>query len=382
MKTKWIALALCAALLITLAGCGRPRADANSAQTAPPKAAEPPQAAPDAQSAPAPEDAPSPAAAAPEPPRSVPLSFPLLSSAFSAEETDEMINHNARRCALMVVNYYYCCRLYSDGGRALVRFEIVDNKLRDRQLLIPDCGAEFLSESGGRLYCLGADGRPVSVSTDGTDLRVELDTPCLSLQLFDGALYCLAADGTLLRLSGGGREALLAHCSSAFVSRCGVFYTAAADGRAHLFDPAARTDVTLTASAADTLSVIGTELWYAASEPDGRHVCALDLMTGAERRMAEPFSSAADFFRGWDGVCRLRLTLAGEQRSIACAAVFDTPLSGWERESGERRLTRALNAPLRTEELFSADGAALGFSLIMPGGSADLSLAADNPPEK
>ncbi|MBR0040910.1 MAG: hypothetical protein IJP64_05985 [Oscillospiraceae bacterium] len=375
MTKKLIALLLCAALLGALAGCGSPRGD--TAASAPSPAGAAPESVPSVSEAPAPEGA-----ALPDPPQNRALSFPLLPAPFSDAETDEMINHNARRCALMSGTAFYCCRLYSDGSRALVRFEIIDNKLRDRSLLVPDCGADFLSEHGGRLYYLGADGRPESVKTDGTDRRVELDTPCLSLQLYGGALYCLTADGLLLALRGGEEEALLAGCASAFVSGSGIFYTAASDGRAHLFDPEARTDVTLTASAADTLTVVGTELWYASSEPDGRHICALDLASGAERRMAEPFSGTADFFRGWDGICRLRLTAADGQRVIACAQVFDTPLSGWEKASGERRLTRALNDPLRSEELLAPDGTALGFELIMPGGASERSLAADNPPEK
>lgn len=375
MKRKTLALLLCAALLCALAGCGSPRGERTAPAPAPSDAG--------GQPLPSSSDAPEPEGMAlPEPPQSRALSFPLLSAPFSEAETDEMINHNARRCALMDGTAFYCCRLYSDGSRALVRFEIIDNKLRDRKLLVPDCGADFLSLRDGRLYYLASSGLPESVNADGSGRRVELDTPCLSLQLYGGALYCLTADGLLLRLRGTETEALLAGCASAFVSRSGIFYTAASDGRAHLFDPDARTDVTLTASAADTLTVVGTELWYASSEPDGRHICAMDLTSGAERRMGESFSGTADFFRGWDGVCRLRLTAADGQRVIACAQVFDTPLSGWERQSGERRLTRALNDPLRSEELFSPDDAALGFELIMPGGISERSLAADNPPEK
>ena len=373
MTKKLIALLLCAALLCALAGCGSPLAE-----TAAPVSADPTPA----EDSPAPDAQPVDNATLPDPPQSMPLGFPLLSEPFSETETDEMINLNARRCALMSGTAFYCCRLYSDGSRALVRFEIVDNKLRDRRLLVPDCGADFLSEQDGRLYYLASSGLPESVRTDGSDRRAELGTPCVSLQLYGGALYCLTAEGLLLRLSGGAEEALLAGCASAFVSGRGIFFTALSDGRAHLFDPDACTDVTLTASAADTLTVIGTELWYASTSGDGRHICALDLASGAERRMAEAFSGAADFFRGWDGVCRLRLTGPDGRRVTECASAFDTPLSGWERESGEIRLTRALNDPLRSEELFSPDGTALGFELIMPGGASELSLAADNPPEK
>ena len=373
MTKSLAALLLCAALLCALAGCGAPRTETGESVSAAFPGSSP--------AASVPEKAPA-AESAPEPPLSVPLSFPLLSSAFSEDETDEMINHNARRCALMVVNYYYCQCLYADGSRALVRYEIVDSYLRDRTRLVADCGADFLSEHDGRLYYLNDDGLPESVKEDGTDRRVELDAACLSLQLRGGELFCLCADGMLLRLSGGEKEVLLAGCASAFVSDRGIFYTAASDGRAHLFDPESRTDVTLTASPADTLTVIGTELWYVSSESDGRHVRALDLVSGAERGMAEAFSGTADFFRGWDGVCRLRLTVPGGQRTAACSAVFDTPLSGWEVSSGETRLTRALDMPLRTEELLFSDGTPRGFELILPGGAGYLSLAADNRPEK
>ena len=273
MTTRPIALLLCAALLLTLAGCGSPR-QVNDARAGAP---EPERTAPQTEQG---QTLP-PAAEAPEQPRSTEASFPLLARVFSDAESEDMANLNARRCALLVVNYYYCRCLYADGSSALVRYEIVDNNLRHRSVLTPDCPADFLSESEGRLYYLNADGAAESVGTDGSGRRVELDAPCLSLQLFNGALYCLLADGTLLALRGGEKEALLAGCARAFVSEQGVFYTAASDGRAHLFDPEALTDVTLTAEAALCPTLIGTTLYYAAEEADGRHLRALDLADGA-----------------------------------------------------------------------------------------------------
>ena len=156
MTKKLIALLLCAALLCALAGCGSPLAE-----TAAPVSADPTPA----EDSPAPDAQPVDNATLPDPPQSMPLGFPLLSEPFSETETDEMINLNARRCALMSGTAFYCCRLYSDGSRALVRFEIVDNKLRDRRLLVPDCGADFLSEQDGRLYYLASSGLPESVAS-------------------------------------------------------------------------------------------------------------------------------------------------------------------------------------------------------------------------
>ena len=372
MRKRPIALLLCAALLFTLAGCGRPRS-AGAAETAPPDTAQ--------TRAPEPTEG---DAALPAPPESVPLSFPLLASPFSEAETEEMINHNARRCALIVVNYYYCQCLYADGSRALVRYEIVDSYLRDRTRLVADCPADFLFERDGRLYYLAADGRPESVGVDGADRRVELDAPCLSLQLCGDTLYCLGADGLLLALRGGEREALLAGCSWAFVSQRGIFYTAASDGRVHLFYPGSHTDVTLTSAAAEAPTVIGTTLYYASVEADGRHLCALNLASGAERRTDAAFPAAPDFFRAAGGEFRLRVTLpgGGEQRVVACAAAFDSSASDWKTEESPLRRCRSLQYPLRTDELLASDGGSLGFALILPDGRSYSGLAADNPPEK
>ena len=377
MTTRPIALLLCAALLLTLAGCGSPRQVNDTRAGAP----EPERTAPQTEQG---QTLP-PAAEAPEQPRSTEASFPLLARAFSDAESEDMANLNARRCALLVVNYYYCRCLYADGSSALVRYEIVDNNLRHRSVLTPDCPADFLSESEGRLYYLNADGAAESVGTDGSGRRVELDAPCLSLQLFNGALYCLLADGTLLALRGGEKEALLAGCARAFVSEQGVFYTAASDGRAHLFDPEALTDVTLTAEAALCPTLIGTTLYYAAEEADGRHLRALDLADGAQRRMAQAFRGELEFFRGWDGQWRLRLDGLGGaagQQTLFLAAAFDAAPAVQSAADAYRRLCRGLGDGLRTDELFSADGAALGFELVLPGGGAYTSLAADNPPEK
>lgn len=372
MKNRLLALLLGVALLFTLAGCGRQRTGSAPAAT-PPETVQ--TRAPEAA-----EEGP----ALPAPPESVPLSFPLLASPFSEAESEEMINHNARRCALIVVNYYYCQCLYADGSRALVRYEIVDSYLRDRTRLVADCPADFLSERDGRLYYLAADGRPESVDADGADRRVELDAPCLSLQLRGGTLYCLGTDGLLLALRGGECEPLLAGCSWAFVSERGVFYTAASDGRAHLFDPAARTDVTLTSAAAESPTVIGTTLCYASVEADGRHLCALDLVSGAERRTGAAFPAAPEIIRAEDGAFCLRASLpgGGEQRVVSCAAAFDTPTGSWRTEEAPLRRCRYLEYPLRTDELFSPDGGALGFALMIPDGRSYPSLAADNPPEK
>ncbi len=383
MKTRPIALLLCAALLLTLAGCGSPR------QTPQTDAPEEPMHQTQEPSAPAAEDGGAlpddGLPAAPEPPTSVEAGFPLLARPFSEAESEAMVNHCARRCALIVEDRYYCRCLYDDGTCALVSYEIIDNGLHHRRLLAADCPADFLCESGGRLYYLNASGCPESVKTDGTERRTELDAPCLSLQLQGGALWCLLTDGRLLALRGGEKEALLGGCAGAFVTEQGIFYTAASDGRAHLFDPAARTDVTLTAEAAETPTVIGTTLWYGVREADGRHLYALDLTSGAQRRTAAAFEGAAEFFRGWDGEWQLRLRGLGGaagQRTLALSAAFDGSPAGESVTGGYIRLCRGVDDILRTDELFSPDGTALGFELVFPGGGGHTSLAADNMPEK
>ena len=373
MRKRRMALMLCAVLLLALAGCGAPRTETETRLLA------------ETENEPAaPESAPS-GFALPEPPRSVEASFPLLAAPFSDAETEAMANCNARSCARLVENFYYCRCLYADGSCALVRYEIVDNIARDRRLLVADCPAEFLSESGGRLYYLNADGCPESVSCDGSGRRTELDMPCLSLQLQGGALYCLLADGTLLRVLGGEREALLAGCAGAFVSEQGIFYTAASDGRAHLFDPAARTDVTLTAEAALSPTVVGTTLFYAADEPDGRHVCALELLDGTHRRMEAAFSGPLELLLDWDEGWQLRLLSLGGapgQQLLACAEAFAPSPAAAQAPGPELRRCRGIDDILHTDELLSSDGSALGFELVMPGGISTRSLAENNPPEK
>ena len=361
-----IALLLCAALLLSLAGCGAARA---AADTRAPFAEE---------SAPA-------DGKASAPPISVEASFPLLSAPFSDAETEEMANHNARCCARLVENFYYCACLYADGSCALVRYELVDNIPRDRVRLVADCPADYLSESGGRLYYLNAEGVPESVGCDGAGRRAELDEPCRSLQLHGGALYCVTAEGTLLCARGGEKEALLDGCAWAFVSERGIFYTAASDGRAHLFDPAARTDVTLTAEAARTPTVVGTTLFYAADEPDGRHVRALELSDGTRRRMEAAFEGPLELLLDWEEGWQLRLTALGGaagQQTIPCGAAFESAPPATQLPGGELRRCRGIHDVLRTDQLLSPDGGALGFELSMPGGISTRSLAENNPPEK
>lgn len=366
MRKRGIALLLCAALLAALAGCGAPRPETDSRM--PPAAA---------------SESAAPEQALPEPPRSVEASFPLLSSPFSDAGTEAMVNHNARCCALLSGTQYFCRCLYADGSCALVRYEIVDNIPRGRTRLVADCPADYLCESGGRLYYLNGEARPESVSFDGSGRREELDEPCLSLQLFGGALYCLRADGLLLRVDGG-KEALLAGCAWAFVSDRGIFYTAASDGRAHLFDPAARTDVTLTAEAALSPTLVGTTLLYAADEPDGRHLRALELSDGTHRRMEAVFEGLPELLLDWDEGWQLRLTALGGaegQQLIAVGAAFEPSPAVRNVPGEELRRCRGVHDVLHTDELLAPDGSALGFELVMPVGISTRSLAADNPPE-
>ena len=366
MRTRPIALLLTAALLLTLAGCGTPRRERGAAQDEPQRL----------------PDAPAPAGA--EALRSVEAAFPLLSAPLSEAESEEMVNHNARRCAMLAVNYYYCRCLYADGSCALVRYEIVDNVLRHRTRLVPDCPADFLCQSGERLYYLGADRGVESVSTDGGGRRRELDAPCLSLQLHGGTLYCLRRDGVLLALRGGAEETLLEGCAWAFVTERGIFYTAAADGRAHLFDPAARTDMTLSAEAALSPTLIGTTLYYTADEEGARRLCALELTDGTRRRMETAFTGEAEFLRGWDGEWQLRVTGLGGaagQQLLPLGAAFDGAQPAQEVQGGFARRCRGLDDVLHTDELLGPDGESLGFELVLPGGLSVPSLAADNAPE-
>lgn len=370
MRNKTVASLLVLALLLGLGACGKAPAPVKSA-------------APEEETAP--PSAPSESAAAlpaPGAPTSAALSFPLLAAPFSEDETQEMINHNARRCALLDVNFYYCCCLYSDGSRTLVRYEVIDNGLHHRTVLAEDCPADDLCEAEGRLYYLGGTARAESIALNGADRRTELDVPCRSLQLVGGTLWCLTQEGTLLALRGGEAEPVLGGCGWAFVSSQGIFYTAAADGRAHLFDPAARTDVTLTAEAAEAPVVVGSELIYTARESGGSRLCALDLQSGAARRQETAFAGAAELLRDERGAWALRLTQPGGaagQRLVALDAAFDTPLAARETGDGELCRMRGLDDMLRTDELLASDGSSLGFALVLPGGGRILSLAADNP---
>ena len=378
MRKKAIALMLCAALMAALAGCGRPQTEPDSRVSGNDQGiSEMPQK--DPESVPV-------LAELPDPPRDVQANYPILARSFSDAESESMANHNAKRCALLVVNYYYCRCLYSDGSCSLVRYEIIDNNLRHRTKLISDCPADYLSEFDGRLYYLNADGFPESIETDGTGRRIELDAACQSLQREGDALYCLLSDGTLLALRGDRREALIGNCSWAFVSEQGVFYTSASDGKLHLLDPEARTDVTLTSEAASSPMLIGEKLFFVSDEPDGRHICALNLSDGTQQRMADAFRGEAEYYRGWDGSWQMRLTSLGGsagQQMVSCSEAFAvSPSMGGSMPGDWIRRCRGVDDVVRTDELFSADGTPLGFELVLPGGGSYPSLAADNEPEK
>lgn len=307
--------------------------------------------------------------------------FPLLSAPFSESESEAMVNHNAARFALLVDNFYYTRGYYADGGCALVRYEVIDESLHHRTVLVDDCGADYLTETGGRLYYLNSAHTVESVSTGGGDVREELALRCRSLQPYDGALLALAEDGTLLSLRGGETETLLGGCSWAFASSAGVFYTALSDGRVHLYRPEARTDVTLTAAAAETPTVIGRTLYYLAREGDGGHLCALDLSDGTSRRMASAVSRAPDFIRlgsGW-GVRLFGLVGETQQRTAACEALFDEPLVSTTAEPGRLFVCRGLDGDLRTDEILYLDGTPLGTALILPDGRSYPLYAEDNP---
>lgn len=378
MRKKAIALLLCTTLLIALTGCGKPQTKPDM------RSAENGQGEDGIQT----EERENVSALAelPNPPRAVEARFPLLDRPFSDAESEAMANHNARRCALLVVNYYYCCCLYSDGSCALVRYEIIDNNLRHRTKLVSDCSADYLSEFDGRLYYLNAEGFPESVNTDGTDRRVELDAACQSLQRKGEALYCLLSDGTLLTLRGDNREALIGGCTWAFVSEQGIFYTSASDGKLHLLDPLARTEAILTSEAASTPMLIGTKLFFASDEQDGRHICALNLSDGTQQRMESAFRGEPEFFRDWGGSWQMRLTSLGGapgQQTVSCDGAFgESPATDSSMPGNQLRRCRGIDDVLRTDELFSADGAALGFELVLPGGGSYPSLASDNEPEK
>lgn len=362
MKKKSLILIL-AALAVLLAACGRTQSEP-VAQTPPPAA---------------------PAEATPAVPQELPpetaSAFPLLSAPLSELESEAMINHNALRCALLVENYYFRGELFADGSRALVRYEVIDNGLHKREVLVKNCAAEALCAMNGRLYYLGDGARVESVSFSGGDRRTVWDEPCRNLQLYDGALYALTQEGRFVCLDTG--EVLVENCFDAILTTQGVFYAALPDARAHLFDAAAHTDVTLTTEAAEGLTVIGTRLYYTAPDADGRHLRALDLVSGERFSQTAPFTGRADYLTDEDGDWALRLCgLFGEQQLLVkCEGVFDEHVNARRLESGSLVRCRGLDGFLRTDELLSPDGESLGFSLITPEGRAITVLAAENRPE-
>lgn len=351
MKKRILAAILAVLLLVPLCACGAQHKPERNL----PQATE--QSEPSAPAAPAPEIV------------STEASFPLLAAPFSDAQSEAMVNHNCRRCALMVENYFYCGCALSDGSRALVRFEVIDGGLYRPEVLRRGCGAEYLTLWDGRLYYLGEGERPESIALDGTDCRRELGESCRSLQIFDGALYCLLPDGTLLALRGGEREELPIRCGWAFVSDAGVFYTAA-DGRAHLYAPASRTDIVLTAAAAEGLTVIGQRLYYAA---DGT-LCELDLTSGALLSSDYSLEAAPEFLWSYDYGWYARLRIGGETRLAPLGGLFGSVASFPAAEGS--RVCRAVDGDLRTDELFDANGATVAFALVMPDGR-DLRMNAE-----
>ena len=238
MKKKVLCALLAALLLVPLSACGK-RAETPAAAQAPAAA----------QSAPAIPALPESVTAG-----SAESAFPLLDAPFSDAETEEMVNHNCARFSLVDVDRYYTRSYYEDGSCCLARYTVVDAVLRDRAELLRACPADYLTQSDGRLVFLG--------------------------ETCEGTFYCLTEEGTLLALRGGEPEPLLAGCGWAFVSTQGIFYTALADGRVHLYRSGTRTDLVLTAEAAQTPTVIARRLYYLTQENDGLHLLALDLFSG------------------------------------------------------------------------------------------------------
>ena len=360
MKKKLLCALLCCALLLaSLTGCGR-----GGGQT-------PPEASPSLPSA-----TPS-AAQMPAPPAEAPTrAFPLLSAPLGFAESQEMINHNARRCALLIEDAYYLGELFSDGSRALVRYEVIDNRLHHRRVLVRDCAAEALCAWNGQLCFLGADGRVERVNPDGSGHAVFWEEPCDNLQLWNGTLLALTKSGALVDLSGG--EMLLYGCRDAFATSAGIFFVSLSDGRAHLYDSESKTDLTLTGGRAAQLTLIGTRLYYVTDEPDGRRLCALDLMTGEEECRSAPFTGPCDFYPDENGVWQVRL---GGRDVAPLDGVFDASVALTPSADGPRRL-RALDDPLRTEELLGPDGESLGFAFVLPYGLGQELPASGNKPEK
>ena len=174
---------------------------------------------------------------------------------------------------------------------------------------------------------------------------------------------------------------LLSGCGWAFVSTQGIFYTALADGRVHLYRSGTRTDLVLTAEAAQTPTVIARRLYYLTPESDGLHLLALDLISGERLRLASPLSQPADFIRlggGWG----LRFSAADaptRQLSVPCDTVFDARAAFTDASASELMRCRGLDGDLRTEELLDANGSPVGTALVLPDGRLYASYAAENP---
>ena len=350
MKRRIMAAGLSFVLLFVLGACGRSRAAVT---------AEPAPVTPTSQG---PVDDSSQISAAQEAVRAV---YPLAVLAFSSLETEEMVCYNAHRCALMIINYYYCCAVHSDDSRSLVRYEIIDNGFHHRTVLLDNCGGEYLSFDGEKLWCICSDGSVVSLLPDGSDLKTELSDPCRSLQLRDGTAYCLADDGRLFALRDDALQVVLADCAAAFVSDNGIFFTTLSDGRAHLFDNAGN-DWLLTDTAAQGLTVIGTTLYYASSESDGKHLCSLDLLSGNTIRSGIAFTGPFDLITGSDGSWIARLYDPDGGLTIPLNELASS--AGVPTEPGRILLCRGLDGDIRTDEVFSSDGSSLGLVLDLPGG--------------
>lgn len=350
---KCLCILLSCALLLMLCACGRTGRDddGRSAPTAEPQPSVQPaaEAVTDAGSA---AEQPSP--------------FPLAAAPFSFDESAEMLNFNSRGCARLVENMYYTCRTLPEGGCALASFEMIDGNLLHFTVLVDGCGGEYLTLRDGRLYCLGPDGRPISLLPDGSDRRTELGEPCRSMQALDNGFAYLLGDGTLLAVTASGSETLLQGCEYAYVFARGIFYISAADGALHFFDDLARTDTVLfDESLSSAPLVVDGTLFCAAS--DGR-ILALDLQSG-ERRECDAFarlgavSFTYDASFGWAA----QTHDGGMQLTLPFSSMFDAAPNVL-RADGERRVCRGFDGELRTDELFGADGVSRGFSLVLPYG--------------
>ena len=131
--------------------------------------------------------------------------------------------------------------------------------------------------------------------------------------------------------------------------------------------------------------MVGTTLFYAADEPDGRHLCALELSDGAHRRMEAAFEGPVELLLDWDEGWQLRLAALGGapgQQLLSCGEAFAASPTAAQSPGAEMRRCRGIHDILHTDELFSSDGSVLGFELVMPGGISTRSLAAENRPEK